>query len=204
MNKRLGFFFAFFAVLIAVTAAPQQLIRLKDQSTIRGEITEMKGGVYTIRSPIMGEIKVPADQILLISNEDSGGVPATPGTSSSPGIIEGNPRHAVPTIHRPDRNVPVGSPTPSPATPGQPAQPQDAASAQEEANRKLQQMMGDGNFVDRIMRLGQSEAMQSVMEDPQIQDAIQRGDYNFLMNNEKINSLMQDTDVKDILGEFDR
>ena len=62
-------------------------------------------------------------------------------------------------------------------------------------------MAMDGDFLDSMMNLGNSEAMNDIMQDPEIMDAISRNDYDYLMNNEKMKSLMDSQEIKELLGD---
>lgn len=65
-------------LLIFAIAAPalaqqaSQTIRLKDGTTIKGQVTNVANGSYTISSPTMGQVKVSADQILSINSAEVG------------------------------------------------------------------------------------------------------------------------------------
>ena len=50
------------------------------------------------------------------------------------------------------------------------------------------------------MNLNENSAMQSVLNDPEVMEAIQNGDYDFLMNNSKMNDLMNSSEIQGILG----
>ncbi len=77
----------------------------------------------------------------------------------------------------------------------------DLARQQEEVNSRVRSMTMDGDFLDSMMDLGDSTAMTEVMQDPEIIDAISRNDYDFLMNNEKMKSLMDSQEIKSLLGD---
>ena len=66
----------------------------------------------------------------------------------------------------------------------------------------VQSMMMDENYMNKIMQLGTSEEMQSILNDPEVMEAIQNGDYDFLMNNPKMNDLMNSSGIQDILGDM--
>jgi len=61
-------FFTAICTASAFAQQPTQTINLKDGTTIKGQLTNVANGSYTIASPTMGEVKVSADQILSISN----------------------------------------------------------------------------------------------------------------------------------------
>lgn len=55
----------------AFAQQPSQTIRLKDGTTIKGQVTNVANGSYTIASPTMGQVKVSADQILSINSAEA-------------------------------------------------------------------------------------------------------------------------------------
>ena len=77
---------------------------------------------------------------------------------------------------------------------------QQKADKQQDVNTMVQSMMMDENYMNKIMQLGTSEEMQSILNDPEVMEAIQSGDYEFLMNNSKMNDLMNSSGIQDILG----
>ena len=62
-----------------------QVITLKDSSVIRARGTEMSGGFYLARSPVLGEVKIPAGEVVSIRDEgasaQSEGEPSTKSAS---------------------------------------------------------------------------------------------------------------------------
>jgi len=65
-------------------------------------------------------------------------------------------------------------------------------------------MMTDGNFGSKVTGLSETPQMQDVLSDPELMNAIQSGDYEALMNNEKMQNLMNSQAIKDLLGDIDR
>ncbi|MDD2624922.1 MAG: hypothetical protein PHQ02_08905, partial [Candidatus Riflebacteria bacterium] len=77
-----------------------------------------------------------------------------------------------------------------------------SSSLQEQANMRVQSMTMDSNFLDSLMNLSENSMMTDIMNDPEIMDAISRGDYEFLMQNDKMNGLMESDDIKSLLGDM--
>lgn len=50
----------------AAYGAGESRVELTDNSVIKGEVTALADGVYTIKSETLGEIKIPAEKILRI------------------------------------------------------------------------------------------------------------------------------------------
>ncbi len=62
--------------------ADDQTITLKDGSTIKGEVTQMANGVYTIKATSLGTTQINASQVASISNAPV--VAAAPVTNVAP------------------------------------------------------------------------------------------------------------------------
>jgi len=169
----------------------EQVIRLKDKTIIRGRILDMANGTYRIKTRSMGEIRISADQILSIIADSE-----EPKAVAAPQIREG--RHALPP-------VPVASGSLRRVRqPERSAVPGGVSHEQQEANTRLQSMMTDGNFGSKVTGLSETPQMQDVLSDPELMNAIQSGDYEALMNNEKMQNLMNSQAIKDLLGDIDR
>ena len=72
------------AILIPawVHAAPVQYIEFSDGSRVRAEVISLDDGVYTLRSEMLGEMRIPADRIKSISTRELAGTAAAPGLST--------------------------------------------------------------------------------------------------------------------------
>ena len=70
MKKFLTLLIATFLLLSIrpVLADDSQVITLKDGSQIKGELVSVAGGIYTVRTPNIGEIKINSSQVVSISN----------------------------------------------------------------------------------------------------------------------------------------
>ncbi|MCC6758998.1 MAG: hypothetical protein IT395_05180 [Candidatus Omnitrophica bacterium] len=61
-----------FAIAAPVCAQQSlQIIKLKDGTTIKGQLVNVANGSYTIASSTMGQVKVSADQILSINSAEA-------------------------------------------------------------------------------------------------------------------------------------
>lgn len=170
-----------------------QTITLRDQSTIRGEILGMKDGVYTVKSPTLGMLQIPAGQVASIVADET----VTP-IATAPRIREGGPKKISVSVKKPNRPTPQAA-RPAPEEPE--ANSPDYAKAQEESNTKVKSMMMNPNFADKVQGMSESKEMEDVLSDPETMTAIQNFDYETLMNNEKMKRLMESPDIKGILGE---
>ncbi len=190
------------ALLAAPGFAAESLmtVTLKDKSTLRGELIEFKDGVYRLKTEALGEVKIPADKVLSLKTADEPSeepqqprnrpvprydpAPGGKTTSGGPAIREGVPQ---------EKASPTGSQAEGPAS-------DNLQQQQKNVNSQVQSMLMDGSFMDNISNLGQNEAMQGVLQDPEVMEAIQRGDYDFLMNSEKMKNLIESPDMQNILG----
>ena len=182
----------FLAISLALAAGQVQVITLKDQSVIKGEVLEMKNGTYSIKTATMGELKIAADQIVSMMNEGATPLVAQPASSNTRpsvgglNIREGNPK--APRV--------MSKPLIAPPTPEAPT-----SNAQGQVNERVQSMMMNGQFAEKVTGLSESKDLDSVMADPEVMRAIQNLDYEFLMNNPKMKQLMESGEVKGLLGE---
>lgn len=168
-------------------AGPEMTVTLKDKSTLRGELIEFKDGVYRLNTSSLGEVKIPADKVLVIKAGDENSQETEQSGKQkprTPAIREGVPQSKAPAAEK--------------ATPG-PAS-DNLQEQQKAVNSQVQSMLMDGSFMDNITNLGQNETMQDILQDPQVMEAIRTGDYNFLMNNEKMKKLIESPDLQGILG----
>lgn len=181
-------------LLVLVAAGPltaQQVIQLKDQTIIRGKVLEMTNDTYRILTASMGEVKIPASQVVSIVMEGA----------APPAIREGAPAPRPGAAARPTA-APASRPQPQPVGPA-PSRSDDLREQQQQVNMRVQSMMMDGNFLNKVTALQDSPEMVDVLNDPEVMQAIQSGDYQFLMNNEKMQRLMNSQDIKDILGDVE-
>jgi hypothetical protein len=179
-----------FLLVICATswaAGAKQRIVLLDNSIIIGEIVEMKDGIYTVSTETVGEIKVAADKILEISKLDADR-PATANKQID--IIDSTKKPARKAVNR--ESVQPGSST---------GGSDNLKAQQERANAQVQSMAMQEDFLDNMMSLSENENMLDVMSDPEVMDAISRNDYEFLMNNDKMKTLMESSEIKDLFGE---
>lgn len=74
MKKILSFSLAIIFLSTAPVCAQQslQIIKLKDGTTIKGQLVNVANGSYTIASSTMGQVQVSADQILSINSAEVG------------------------------------------------------------------------------------------------------------------------------------
>lgn len=85
--KSLALTFLISITLSLSAHALEQTISLKDGSTIKGEITNMANGVYTIKTTSMGTAQIKADQIGSINNGTTAPNYAHPPAYASPPSI---------------------------------------------------------------------------------------------------------------------
>ena len=79
-------------ILSAITSAfakqTEQVITLKDGSQIKGELSGIENGVYTIKTPIIGDVHVAASDVASITNGTGNGTaPVAAVQSQSSGSI---------------------------------------------------------------------------------------------------------------------
>ena len=165
-------------------AAGSSRITLNDGTTIFGKVVGMSDGVYKIQTETMGEISINSDNVVEISSGNTSKKPSI-------GIIDGsaNRQSSYPSYSNNSGNYGSSS-----------YKTNNYADKQQDVNTMVQSLMMDENYMNKIMQLGTSEEMQSILNDPEVMEAIQSGDYDFLMNNSKMNDLMNSSGIQDILG----
>lgn len=169
---------------LCLAAGIRQRIVLLDNSVIIGEVTEMKDGIYTIHSDTVGEIKIAAEKVLEISKLDS---ETSAASGKSINILDRDKKPAKRAVQTQPTSRTMAS--------------DDLKAQQERANAQVQSMAMQEDFLDNMMNLSGNENMVDVMSDPEVMDAINRNDYEFLMNNEKMKNLMESSDIKELFGE---
>ncbi|MBF0544906.1 MAG: hypothetical protein HQM08_10755 [Candidatus Riflebacteria bacterium] len=180
--------------------SPIQIIQLKDNSEIRGEILEMKNGVYTIKTTSLGEIKIPAEKISAILPDKA----SVSEQKESIKILEGKPKSTTKTVN--DNGIRASDKTAEKQNSQQESDQSQMDKSQleklqKDTNGRVQSMMMNGDFLQKAMALGESEEMKEVMQDPDVMRAIQDNDYETLMNNEKMKKLMESDQTESLLGE---
>lgn len=173
--KLLKIMLVMMALMAAIGLSAQQIQRivLNDNSVIVGEVLEMRDGIYRIKTAAMGEVQIKAAQISSMTASNSG---------SQVKILDKDPSERQ-----------------------NPRQPDSGnfSHQQEHISSTVRSMTMNEDYLDNLMDLSGSNEMLSVMSDPEIMDAISRNDYEFLMNNDKMKTLMDSQGIQSLLGEMD-
>ena len=149
-------------------------IKLNDGTTVRGQVKGLKDGFYLIETVSLGELKVSAQRIVGISYEP----PAAT-------------REATPA-----------KPKPAAAAPLQPKLPPPGAGFDNDQMQSLmQQMLGNPEVMKLMEQLSQDPAVQKMVTDPELQKAIEGGNYLQLLQHPSIRTLLDNPTVKQISGE---
>jgi len=204
-------FLSAFAGFEPLFAGQMQMIKLKDQSVIYGEILGMQGGIYRIKTMSVGEVKVSADQVLIImAPEAESQLKTEPKSKLEPRFMEEKGK-TLPKVSQLGKNgkkaassnIEVQSANKS-ANNATPEGSRDLNRLKQDVSGKVQSMMTDPGFVEKIMKIGQNPDMQEILSDTQVMNAIQSGDYESLMNNPKMQELMENSDIKELLGDIEK
>jgi len=183
---------------------PKQRIVLTDKTTLIGRVVEMKDGVYTVETDTLGRLKIEAARVVEIASLQQAATGVAKEISAGPAVETSQPE-AEPAVTTRKIKILDGEKRQQSSEPYQEnagvTGSDDLARQQEEVTSRVQSMAMDGDFLDSMMDLGDSNAMIEVMQDPEIMDAISRNDYDFLMNNEKMKSLMNSQEIKSLLGD---
>ncbi|MEW6711535.1 MAG: hypothetical protein AB1403_17060 [Candidatus Riflebacteria bacterium] len=192
----------FLAVLIACAsngAEKLKKITLKDASVIIGSVIEMKEGRYTVETKALGRLVLDEDKIVEIRSLTAAEETAEeaenqnqPLPTKKIKIKDGSKKKKQPAVKKYEEQVESYN-----------SGSDDLNRQQEEVNSRVKSMTADGGFLNSLMDLSQNGNMMDVMSDPEVMDAISRNDYDFLMNNEKMKTLMESSEIKDMLGDVE-
>ncbi len=163
-----------FAVLIlsantvAFADQPQQVITLKDGSQIKGDVSGIENGVYTIKIPVIGNVHVAASDVASITNATGNGTP---------------PVTALPTNNT---NYPPASGS-APNMDQQIAASQQKLMSNPQAMAELEQIAQDPDIMKALsdptlVQAVTSHDYQAVQSNPKVQE---------LMSNPKMQALLQ-------------
>ncbi len=206
-NMQVFFLAGILLLQVATSSAAEiqkQKIVLSDKTTLIGRVVEMKDGVYTIETDTLGRLKIEAARVVEISSLNQA-VTAPPKETSAGSAVDNSQIEAEPAVTTKKIKILDGEKkqqiSESNHESAGVAGSDDLTRQQEEVNSRVRSMTMDGDFLDSMMDLGDSSAMAEVMQDPEIMDAISRNDYEFLMNNEKMKSLMDSQEIKSLLGD---
>jgi len=147
-----------------------QVITLKDGSQIKGVLSGIDNGVYTVKTPIIGDIHVNAADVASITN---GNVVPT----------------AAPVAALPTNGVIAPNGLPSTTTPNmdqQIAASQKALMSNPDSMATIQEMMQD------------PEIMQA-LQDPALVQAVTSHDYQAVQNNPQIQKMLQNPKMQALL-----
>jgi hypothetical protein len=166
-----------------------RVIVLKDGSRIRGEIISVENDLYRIESDSMGTILLGSNQIQsILSGEESGSSPAEGSLS----------RAAEGSLSR------VAEGSLSRAAEGSLSRAAEGSQSAEGSSSQIQRiqssMMSNPGVMSSIFELQNDPAMQAVLADPEVMQAIQSFDLEALARNPKIKALMNDPRLKRIQG----
>jgi hypothetical protein len=158
-------------VLLVLTcrmaAADTQVITLKDGSQIKGELSGVANGVYTVRTPTLGDIHITSNQVISISAETAGAAVASPPAANASA-------NAMPAV---------------PALPGLPA-----AGASGDMSQRItsaqNQLMANPEFVAEIQNFAQDPEITQLLSDPQLMQEIMSKDVNAIQKDPKAQALM--------------
>jgi len=91
MNKLIVAFILFFVAALSSSFADQdqQVITLKDGSQIRGELSGINNGIYTVKTPIIGDVHVAVGDVASITNGNAPAAAAASTGTSPTGLPAG-------------------------------------------------------------------------------------------------------------------
>lgn len=194
------------ALLCGSTLLAQEIstITLKDKTVVRGEVMGMNKGVYSIKTGSLGTIEIPAKQVVsIVLDEPQSGFSGK--TEPAPTKQLKNTAVAIREGHAKKPKAPNGNPVADPETYGDADESSQAPAdrLQKDASGRVQSMMMNEDFSQKVMGISENSEMEAVLNDPETMEAIRNNDYQSLMNNEKMKKLMESSGMRNILGDFE-
>jgi hypothetical protein len=161
MNKFIFILTAFILSASTISFADEQVITLKDGSQIKGELAGIDNGVYTVKTPIIGDVHVAASDVASITN-GAAPVAVMPTSPMATGAMPANADDQV-------------------------AASQKASMSNPQSMATLQEMMQDPEIMQALSDPALVQAVtnhdyQAVQSNPKIQE---------LMSNPKMKALLQ-------------
>jgi len=167
MNKVIVFLtiFLFSISTISFADGTAQVITLKDGSQIKGELAGIDNGIYTVKTPIIGDVHVAASDVASITNAAAAPVAPLPTNLTSPTAASGEPSNLNQQIAAGQQQLM--------------SNPQSMAIIQQMAqDPEIMQALQDPALVQAVT----SHDYQAVQNNPKIQE---------LMSNPKMKALLQ-------------
>lgn len=150
-----------------------QAITLRNNSVIRARVTEMSGGFYLAKSPTLGDIKIATGEVVSIQPD----------------------RAAVESAGTPAAALTTGLTPTQPSSSG----PSAVESLKAAVASKVQSWASSREGMDAMMNFSQNPAVKAIMNDPQVMQAIQNGDYPALMKSPAIKALLDSPQTKSLM-----
>ena len=146
----------------AAFAEDEQTITLKDGSQIKGVLTKIENGIYTVKTPIIGDVHVAMGDVSTISNGPAA-APSSPTTGSS---------------------GPSDSSSPPPST------LRSSMDQQIESNQK--QLLSDPKSVAILQEMTENPEIMRALQDPELVRAVTNHDYAAVQGNPAVQKLIND------------
>lgn len=159
-------------ILLADDQAGLQVIKLKDNTVIRAQVTEEAGGFYLAKSPTLGDLKIPTSNVLSIKND----------APSGPNAGESAPETNSTGISTPTTSVQAGI---------------DALRST--VTSKVQNLAATREGMAAIEQFSQNQDVKAILGDPATLKAIQSGDYNAVMKSPSMQKLMDNPQTQSLI-----
>ena len=158
--------------LLPAADSALQVITLKDSSVIRAQVTEMSGGFYLVNSPVLGQIKIPTAEVVAIRNEGAA-VQSAAGTDAT-------------------SSAKAEAAQPSPGS-------VNLESLRSSLSSKVQNLVSTRDGMNAVMNFSNNPDVKAVINDPQVMQAIQNGDYNALMKSPAMKTLIDNPQTQSLI-----
>lgn len=162
-----------FVCLLAVSAHAGEMVEidLRDGSVIKGELVSLLNGVYTVKSPSAGLLRIPESRIRAI----------TTVIAPIPPDIKRGARPNGQAAQDTDRSQAL------------------SPSRNDQINAMQQSMVNDKATRDKILSLQDDPQVQKLLQDPEVLDALRSGDQSRLIGDPRIIDLLKNPAIQDVI-----
>ena len=168
-----------FFVFLTISAAPpvfadqgEQVITLKDGSQIKGQLSGIVDGVYTIKTPIIGNVTVNASDVASITNG------ATPAATA--------PAASVPSQAAVQNVAPSGS----------------TSNLDQQVAANQQKLMSNPQSMAILREMMQDPEIMQALQDPALVQAVTSHDYQAVQNNPGVQKLLNNPKMQALLQQL--
>ncbi|MDO8580207.1 MAG: hypothetical protein Q7S13_01850 [Candidatus Omnitrophota bacterium] len=184
-----------FSILVFLAACPvfaqsTKTITLRDGTQIKGEVTSLQNGIYTIHSPTLGILDIQEADIDSISSDNR--------ILAAPALQQAAPQHAGPAV---DQN-PLMLQAQQMQGDRKGVLSETKGDPKGALNEMKDQLMDDPAVRERAERMANDPRMQELLTDPSVMQDILSGDPERIQNNPNLQEILEDPEMQSLMGEI--